>query len=109
PAVCLLVLIVGAHDHALNTGAQDRIGARRRVALVTAGLQRYVQGRAGEIDRSTGFDRGDLGVRPAVALVPTFAEDLPVARHDRADARVGLDLARPLLGQLDCACEVRSV
>src|SRR6185437_10137325 len=84
----------------------DRIVARRRLALMTARLERDVQSRTGEVDRSACLDRVDLGVWPAEALVPAFAKHLAVAGHHGADNRVGLHVVSPLLGELDSSLEV---
>ena len=60
---------------ALMPGGDDRVGARRRLAVVTARLQRDVQRRAGRRSGAVGGgDRVDLGVRAAVLLVPALAE-----------------------------------
>ena len=86
--------IVRADDHAPDPGLQDRVGARRRLALVTAGLQRHVQRRAAQVLQAARLDRVDLGVGAPKTLVPALAEHLAVARDHRADDRVGLDRAR---------------
>ena len=39
----VLAGVVGGDDHAPDPGVADRVGARRRPALVAAGLQRHVQ------------------------------------------------------------------
>ena len=41
----------------------------------------------------------DLGVGLAVALMPAFADDLPVAHHHGADQRIRLDAAAAPLRQ----------
>ena len=103
---CLLRRIVGGDHDPCDAGSHDRVCARWRVAFVTARLQRHVQGGLIEVHGAARFDRVDLGVRPAVALVPAFAEDLTVARHDGAHKRVGLHLAGSMLGELDGSCEM---
>src|SRR3546814_13255857 len=45
----LLGRIVRADDDASDPGLDDRTGARRGLALVAAGLQRYVERRAREV------------------------------------------------------------
>ena len=55
-------------------GLDDRVGARRRLALVAARLERDVERRAGQVGVAGGRDRVDLGVRPAVVGVPALAE-----------------------------------
>ena len=69
--------------------AQDRVGARRLLALVAAGLERDVERRAAQVGVAGGGDRVDLGVRAAVLLVPALAHDLAVLDEHRADDRVG--------------------
>ena len=105
----LLGRVVGGDDHAPDARREDRVGARRRLALVTAGLQRHVQRRVGEILHAARLDRVDLGVSGAVAFVPALADHLLAARDDRADDRVGLDRAHAVLRELDRAREMRLV
>ena len=45
----VLARVVGGDDHARDPGLADRVGARRRAALVAARLERHVQGRAAQI------------------------------------------------------------
>ena len=47
------------------------------------------------------LERDYLGVRPALPLVPPFADDLAVAHDDRADHRVRMRRAAPALGELE--------
>ena len=105
----LLGGIVGGDDHAPDARLQDRVGARRRLALVAARLQRHVQRRAGQIGEAACLDRVDLRVRGAVFPVPALPEDLAVARHDRAHDRVRLDRAGAVARELDRAREVQLV
>ena len=47
------------------------------------------------------LERDDLGVRPALPLVPALADDLAVAHDDRADDRVRMRRSAPSLGELE--------
>ena len=85
PAGGVLGRIIGGDDDAADAGAADRLGARRRAALVAARLQRHVQRRAAEVVVGGGEDRLHLRVRTAQRAVEALAEDLLVARDDRAD------------------------
>jgi len=80
--------------------AQQRIHAGRRAALVVAGLERDVDGRAARVDS---LERADLCMRSAGFLVPAFADDPAVARDDAADARVRRRRVQPLGGELERA------
>ena len=64
----VLARVVGGDDDARDPGLPDRVGARRRAALVAAGLERHVQGRAAQIATLGGADRLDFGVRRAEFL-----------------------------------------
>ena len=67
-----------------------------------ARLQRYVN--VCTTARFTGATQcHDLGMRFTRALVPAFADDLLPARHDAADARIGLGGVEPAFGKLECA------
>ena len=100
-AARLLGRVVGADHDAREPGRDDRVGARRRLALVAAGLERHVERRAVRGRRRRRRDRLDLGVRAAVGAVPALAQDHAVARDDRAHDRVGLHVAQPVVGELD--------
>ena len=82
--------VLQGDDDASNPGVEDRVGTRRRLAMVAARLQCHVQRRApGGISGSS--KSVDLGVGVAVLLVPAFADPLTVAHDHGADKRVGLD------------------
>ena len=87
----LLGRVVGGDHDAADPGPQDRVGARRRLALVAAGLERDVEGRVREILQAAGLDRVDLGVHAAVFAVPALTQDLAVADHDGAHHGIRLD------------------
>jgi len=64
-----------------------------------------------DVDRGAGgvpgiAKRGDLGMRPARALVPALADHTPLANDDRADDRVGRSRSPAPFGQLEAAVEV---
>ena len=105
----LLGRVVGGDDDAPDAGLDDRVGARRRLALVAARLERDVERRAFEVGHPAGLDRVDLGVRAAVDLVPALAEHLAVARDHGADDRVRLDRPEPPAGELDRTREMQPV
>ena len=58
-----------------------------------------------EVRAAGGGDRGDLGVRPAVDVVPALAEDGAVPGDHRADERVGAHPAQPAATELDRAVQ----
>ena len=69
---------------------------------MAAWLQRDVEGGASR--RLTGSSESvHLRVCLAEFLMPAFAEDLVVTHDHRADQRVGLDMAAPLLGKFERA------
>jgi len=105
----LLGRVVGGDDHAPDPRLDDRVGARRGLALVAARLQRHVQRGVGKVLQAARLDRVDLRVRPAELGVPALAEDLLAARDDRADYGVGLDRPHPVARELDRALQVRLV
>jgi hypothetical protein len=74
--------------------------------VVAAGLERHVERRVTQVGVAAGRQRVDLGVGAADVLVPTLAQDLVVAGHDRTDHRVRARPPRPAPGQLDGAGEV---
>jgi hypothetical protein len=79
---------VAATEHyASDSRVEDRLGARPRSALMVAGLQGHIEGRA--LHRATGIpDRVDFGVRFTGLLMMSDRDDLSVANDDRANARV---------------------
>ena len=101
--------VVGGDHHAQDPGLADRVGARRRAAVVAAGLQRHVQRGVGQVVSAGGANRLDLGVGRAERAVKALA-DRPVAVGDhRPDQRVGADPAAALLGELDRASQVAAI
>ena len=86
-------------DHgALDAGSQQSVGTRRRVAVVTAGLERTEEGGAG--GSLAGFAQGDgLGVVGAGSAMPAASHDLPVGHQHGAHERIGVCEATASLGQ----------
>ena len=87
------------YDGALQAGGDDRLGTRRRLAVVRAGLERHID--RGAAGAGTGApDRLGLGVRTAAGLGPAARDDL--ARRlvgDRGpDRRIGRGGSEPALG-----------
>ncbi len=101
--------IVGGDDHAGDAGLADGVGAGRRAALMTARLQRDVQGGSRQRAFAGGADRLDLGVRASELAMEALADHpLGVGQHG-AHERVGADVAASLLGDLDRAGEVAAI
>ena len=97
-AVDLRERILGGDHHPLHACGNQRIGARRRAAVVRAGLQRHIGG--GATRPLAGFaQRVYLGMRLTGTLVETRA-DHPVAMRDHAThARIRLGGAQAAFGQ----------
>ena len=87
-------------DHARDAGLEQRVDARRRRAVVRARLEGHVHRGAARL-LARGFERDDLRVRPALALVPALADDLVSGDHDGADDRVRMGRPAPALGELE--------
>ncbi len=98
-AAHLLVRIVEREDHSLDTGCGDGVDARRRAPLMSARLERNVQGRiasplAGLLQRN-----GLRMIRAGAGMI-TASGDGPVSAHDeRANHRVGTRIALTSGGQ----------
>ena len=105
----VLARVIGGDDHTADAGLLDRLGARRRPAVVAAGLQRYVQRRVREVRAAGRADRLDLGVGRTECAVKALAEHVVDRRQHGADQWVGAHLAPALLGELDRAGEVAVV
>ena len=80
----LLGRVVAGDDDAPDAGGEDRVGARRRAAVVAARLERDVERRLAQVGAAAGGDRVDLGVGAAELVVPALAED---ARRRRRSPR----------------------
>jgi hypothetical protein len=77
--------------------------------VVTAGLERDVEGRAARVGGPAGGEGLALGVRLAVGGVEALAEHLAVLGHDRPDERVRRCPPAAALGELDGPREVLAV
>jgi hypothetical protein len=75
-------------DHALDTGGYQGIGARRRLAVVTAGLERHVRGSTSSCGTRI-KQREDLGVWITSARVEALADDAAARHDDTPDQRIG--------------------
>ena len=76
-------------DHARDTGANQGLGAGRRTAVMTAGLQAHVGGRTPRT-RAGRRQRIGFGMRGSGTFVPALAHDLAAVDQHTADARVGV-------------------
>jgi len=100
-------IIGGCHD-ARDTSGDQRVGAGRRPAKVSAWLERHIGGRSARA--LTGFaQRENLGVWFARAPMPAFADDRFGVRNHAADAWIRLRAEQPALGQAQCASHVSMV
>ena len=80
--------------HARDAGLDDGVGARRRLALMRARLERHVH--RGALRRLLGAaQRLDLGMRAAAGLRPAAADDDAILDDHRADRRIGPGVAEP--------------
>ena len=80
--------IAHAEDDAAHAGREDGVGARRRAAVVVAGLERDVQRRAAAA-RAGITQRFDLTVRTAGAAMVAASDDPPAGDDHGADRRIG--------------------
>src|SRR5581483_11638732 len=98
------VRVARADDDARHAGRDDGVGARRRAAVMGAGLEGHVERRpARPLARLLERDR--LRVTDGVVLVPALADDLPVADDHGADERMVADLAAAAFRELERALE----
>ena len=91
-------------DHPRDAGFEQRVDAGRRRAVVRARLERHVHRGAARLLAGS-VERDDLGVRPALALVPALADDLVSGDHDGAHDRVRMCRPAPALGELERALQ----
>ena len=80
--------IAHRRHHARHARFDQRVGARRRAAVVAAGFERDIDGGAACL-RSGRAQRVGLGMRLAGADMPAFADDGAVPDDDTADAGIG--------------------
>jgi hypothetical protein len=85
-------------DHAPDPGADDRVGAGRRLPGMTARLERD-EHRCAPGTLAGGVERVHLGVRPAEKLMMPLADDRLARDDDGAHGRVGLHASETPLGQ----------
>ena len=81
-------------DDARDARRRDRIHARRRLAVVRAGLERRIE-RGAARSRAGAPQRLDLGMRPPAGLGPAAPDHHAVLHHDRADGRIRPCVAEP--------------
>ena len=96
------VRVAQGDDDAADAGGDERVGARRRAAVVRARLERDVDGRAADVDaaRRGIAQRHHLGVRAARFLrVAAAGEPAVGADDDAADARVRIGQTHRVRGQ----------
>ena len=86
--------ILERRDDARDAGGDDGVGARRRFAVMRAGLERDVERRAA-CRRAGAAQRLDFGVRPAARLGPAAADNVAVLDDHGADRRIGPGAAEP--------------
>jgi hypothetical protein len=87
----------GGND-AAHTRRQQRVGARRRATLMTAGLKRHVDGRPARTFSGSAQSM-HFGVLLAGAQMPAFADDLAIIDDDATDTRIGGRGLQTQLGQ----------
>src|SRR5262245_5700079 len=104
PVACRILC---SDDDLRDSCGDDRFDAGWRRPVMVAGLERDVERRLpGGADGW--LERDDLRVRPALPLVPAFADDGSAADDDRSDDRVRMRRPAPALGELDGALEHQS-
>src|SRR5690606_4599889 len=96
--------IAERNDHPRWPGSDQRIGARRRTAIMTAGLQRNVDRGPGNVDAPLGsLAQGHgFGMRAASTLRSARCDKLPIAHNDASDARIGISKVEDVLCQGEC-------
>src|SRR5207247_9769731 len=84
PAASSGIALAGCRDHAPHAGGEERLGARRRLAVMRARLEGDDDGRAARaVPR--GLKCRDFRVIAPVLRVPAFPDDGPVLQYDGAD------------------------
>ena len=97
--------VARADDHAREAGGDERVGTRRLLAVVAAGLERDIDGGALR-GLGTAGQRVALGVQVADLVVVAGRDDASVADYDRAHHGVGGDVPTALFRKLECAPHV---
>ena len=98
-------------DHPRHARRDQRLAARRRGAVVIAGLERDVGSGAADVvaGRGRSVQRLDLGMGRAFGPVEAFAQGARAAHEDGADAGVGRGAAPAAFGQFVGATQVDAV
>src|SRR4051794_10963151 len=95
-------------NHARDAGRDDRVSARRRLAVMRAGLERHVQrGAAGRVAGTR--KRLGLGVGAATRLRPTAPDDDTVLDDHRADRGIGPGTPEPTPAKRKCEAHEAAV
>ena len=92
----LRVRVARAEDDALDTGGEDRLGARRRRAVMRARLERHVQRRVAR-PLAGRRERDDLGVATAMPPSPPRRRSRRRGRSPRRRSASGTPAAAPPL------------
>src|SRR6185369_7105606 len=96
-------IAVAGHD--LGDPRRDhRVSARRRAAVVRAGLQGHIERRAAR-PLSGVAERLDLGMRTADLAMPAAADDLVPLHENGTDHRIGRSAVAPAGGQPESQAE----
>ena len=102
--------IDAAHHDAPDALFDDQVGTGGCLAVVRAGLERYVEGGLAQqrlIFRTHGGESVDLGMGLATAHMVALADDPPVAAHDYcAHHGVGLRVLLSVAGQLKASVHI---
>jgi hypothetical protein len=88
-----------------NASAKDRVGARRRLAVMAARLEGHVE-RGPERLFSGAIQRVHFSMSLPVLFVPAFSNDTAIANDDGANERVGLDMPAAAFGEFEGAQNV---
>jgi hypothetical protein len=83
--------IFNGGDYTANTRSDQRLGARWRTTMMTAGLERDIDRRTTHIDTPRGSitQRIDFGMRFSGTLSVTAGDDLSITDDHAAHARIG--------------------
>jgi len=90
--------IVEGRDHARDTGADHRVGARRRLAFMRTGLERHIE-RGAARGLAGALQRLRFRMRASARLRPAATEDFAVFHNDRANGGIGPGIAEPAAAQ----------
>src|SRR5207237_3785855 len=107
-AARLTIWILGRRNDARDTGGDNGVRAGWRFPMVHTRLEGDIQGRAPSALAGL-IERGDFGMRAAIACVEALADDLTVANDDGADHWVRRRLSPPASGKVECPAHVRAI